>query len=198
MLAVKLIIMWHPARAGSTARRWRSRRRGGATRRGRTSYGTGGASSRRRASGGPSWRGGSCGRCARRPARPGSSCRSGEPSADGPACCERTVPLSLHNVGCEHDDRSPVPLVPRVRAHAEKHGCPVQDKKFLEVKVAELTSTLELVQNQRNDLRQQFRVRAPLRGSPPALACRRASQLLPGSVGFLCGSQMSPCLYSAL
>ena len=34
-----------------------------------------------------------------------------------------------------------------------------QDKKFLETKVAELTSTLELVQNQRNDLRQQFRVR---------------------------------------
>jgi len=37
----------------------------------------------------------------------------------------------------------------------------VQDKKFLETKVAELTSTLELVQNQRNDLRQQFRVRTP-------------------------------------
>ena len=47
-----------------------------------------------------------------------------------------------------------------LRAEAREAGKLMQDKRFLETKVAELTSTLELVQNQRNDLRQQFRVRA--------------------------------------
>ena len=52
-----------------------------------------------------------------------------------------------------------------LRAEAREAGKLMQDKRFLETKVAELTSTLELVQNQRNDLRQQFRVRRP----PPLL-----------------------------
>ena len=47
-----------------------------------------------------------------------------------------------------------------LRAEAREAGKLMQDKRFLETKVAELTGTLELVQNQRNDLRQQFKVRA--------------------------------------
>jgi ribosomal protein L37AE/L43A len=34
----------------------------------------------------------------------------------------------------------------------------MQDKRFLESKVAEMTSTLELVQNQRNELKQSYKV----------------------------------------
>ncbi len=37
----------------------------------------------------------------------------------------------------------------------------MQDKRFLESKVAEMTSTLELVQNQRNELKQSYKVPAP-------------------------------------
>lgn len=34
----------------------------------------------------------------------------------------------------------------------------MQDKRFLESKVAEMSSTLELVQNQRNELKQSYKV----------------------------------------
>lgn len=46
-----------------------------------------------------------------------------------------------------------------LRMEAREAGKLLQDKRFLETKVAELTSTLGLVQNQRNDTRQQFKVR---------------------------------------
>lgn len=45
-----------------------------------------------------------------------------------------------------------------LRMEAREAGKLLQDKRFLETKVAELTSTLGLVQNQRNDTRQQFKV----------------------------------------
>lgn len=52
-----------------------------------------------------------------------------------------------------------------LRMEAREAGKLMQDKRFLEHKVAELTATLELVQNQRNDIRQQFKARA----CPPSL-----------------------------
>lgn len=45
-----------------------------------------------------------------------------------------------------------------LRMEAREAGKLMQDKRFLEHKVAELAATLELVQNQRNDIRQQFKV----------------------------------------
>ena len=62
-----------------------------------------------------------------------------------------------------------------LRAEAREAGKLMQDKRFLETKVVELTSTLELVQNQRNDLRQQFRVRFLCPSSVPAVSSLRMS-----------------------
>lgn len=44
------------------------------------------------------------------------------------------------------------------RVAARESGKLLQDKQFLEVKVRELQTVLENVQNQRNELRQQYRV----------------------------------------
>jgi hypothetical protein len=45
----------------------------------------------------------------------------------------------------------------------------MQDKRFLESKVAEMTGTLELVQNQRNELKQSYKVGAESHGCGLAL-----------------------------
>lgn len=45
-----------------------------------------------------------------------------------------------------------------LRAEAREAGKLMQDKRFLESKVAEMTGTLELVQNQRNELKQSYKV----------------------------------------
>lgn len=54
----------------------------------------------------------------------------------------------------------------RRRAEAREAGKLMQDKQALEVKLREVQNVLETVQNQRNELRQQYRVSArplPLR-----------------------------------
>jgi hypothetical protein len=45
-----------------------------------------------------------------------------------------------------------------LRAEAREAVKLMQDKRFLESKVAEMTGTLELVQNQRNELKQSYKV----------------------------------------
>ena len=55
----------------------------------------------------------------------------------------------------------------------------MQDKRFLESKVAEMTGTLELVQNQRNELKQSYKVRAQRHGYGLALTCRYRDQAAP-------------------
>ncbi len=48
----------------------------------------------------------------------------------------------------------------RRRAEARESGKLLQDKQALESRVKEMQSILETVQNQRNELKQQFRVSA--------------------------------------
>ena len=59
----------------------------------------------------------------------------------------------------------------RRRTEAREAGKLMQDKQALEVKLREVQNVLETVQNQRNELRQQYRVRACLAaGCLPAAA----------------------------
>ena len=48
----------------------------------------------------------------------------------------------------------------RRRAEARESGKLLQDKQALELRVKEMQAILETVQNQRNDLKQQFRASA--------------------------------------
>ena len=54
----------------------------------------------------------------------------------------------------------------RRRAEARESGKLLQDKQALESRVKEMQSILETVQNQRNELKQQFRVSGALEATP--------------------------------
>ena len=66
----------------------------------------------------------------------------------------------------------------RRRAEARESGKLLQDKQALERRLGELQAVLETVQNQRNELKQQFKVRAVTRRtavSPLAMHCLHAA-----------------------
>lgn len=56
----------------------------------------------------------------------------------------------------------------------------MQDKRFLESKVAEMSSTLELVQNQRNELKQSYKVSTgpPCMAQSVQLTCQESSSFM--------------------
>jgi myosin V len=54
----------------------------------------------------------------------------------------------------------------RLRQEAREATKLLQDKRSLEEKVTELQNVLEVVQNQRNELKQQYKVRDPMTRAP--------------------------------
>jgi hypothetical protein len=77
----------------------------------------------------------------------------------------------------------------RRRTEAREAGKLMQDKQALEVKLRELQNVLETVQNQRNELRQQCRVRVCLPGCycpmPHIMPCRAGQSAAAAMVGLL-------------